>query len=78
MASPVIVWIERHGGYVTAWCAEHASEACPPAGLVSGVYTFVLLAGWSPQLAKEAQDWVAAQDEAQVRIQAAVTERAIA
>ena len=37
-------------------CAEHADVVYPPPGLVGGVYTFVLLSGWSDAIANQARD----------------------
>ena len=79
MSTPVILWIGRHEGSVSAWCAEHAGGAYPPAGIVSGVWAFVLLAGWTAEIAKQAQDWLAAQTVAQAHTrQAADAERVVA
>jgi hypothetical protein len=79
MGTPVIMWIERHEGSVSAWCVDHASGAYPPAGLVSGVMAFVLLAGWTAEIARQAQDWTAALAVAQVHTRlAADAERAVA
>ena len=78
MGTPVIIWIERHEGQVSAWCAEHANGAYPSAGLVSGVWAFVLLAGWTAEISRQAQDWTAAQAVAQVHTRlAADAERAV-
>ena len=78
IGTPVILWIERHEGQVSAWCAQHASGAYPPAGLLPGVWAFVLLAGWTAEIARQAQDWTAAQSVAQVHTRlAADAERAV-
>jgi hypothetical protein len=79
LGTPVILWIERHQGQASAWCVEHVSDAYPPAGLVSGVWAFVFLAGWTAEIVRQAQDWTAAQAVAQVHTrQAADAERAVA
>ena len=69
-SDPVIIWIERYQGRMAGRCAEHAPGSLPPPEVLPGIWTFVLMRGWTPDLAKQAREWVAAQRDARAHTQA--------